>query len=414
MHPRLFTIYWEPSRSKKVSERSKENVDIIEIRDKGRGSRDDFRPSSPSSRSKTMRFLNDLNLLTLKTSIEVCKATFIISSTLVALHLLMKKTVAIVFGGYSSEWVISELSASVVFKHLDKSKYNSYLVKISKESWDVILSDGSKSPIDRNNFSFKEKGSLMKFDVVFNAIHGTPGEDGKLQGYWDMLKIPYTSPGVLASSLTFSKSYCNGFLRQFGDVNIAASVMVRKGDKVDAAAILDKVGLPCFVKPNNLGSSFGITKLKDASKFDEALATALENDTEAVIEQFIKGDEIASGVYQHNTTVVALPLTEIVSKNEYFDYQAKYEGVSEEITPARIPDSVRDLIQETTRRVFTRLKLKGMSRIDYIVQDDVPYLIEVNTIPGLSEASLLPQQVVHSGKSLQEFFGMLVDSASCD
>jgi D-alanine-D-alanine ligase len=326
----------------------------------------------------------------------------------------MKKSVAIVFGGYSSEWVISELSASVVFKHLDRSTYEPFLVKIAREAWTVQLDGGATASVDRGDFSFQQAGMKRTFDVVFNAIHGTPGEDGKLQGYWDMLKIPYTSPGVLASSLTFSKSYCNGFLRQFGDVNIAASVMVRKGDKVDAKAILDKVGLPCFVKPNNLGSSFGITKLKDASKFDEALATALENDTEAVIEQFIKGDEIASGVYQHNTTVVALPLTEIVSKNEYFDYQAKYEGASEEITPARIPDSVRDLIQETTRRIFGRLKLKGMSRIDYIVQDGVPYLIEVNTIPGLSEASLLPQQVVYSGKSLQEFFGMLVDSASCD
>jgi D-alanine-D-alanine ligase len=187
--------------------------------------------------------------------------------------------------------------------------------------------------------------------------------------------------------------------------------MVRKGENVDAKAILDKVGLPCFVKPNNLGSSFGITKLKDANKFDEALATALENDEEAVIEQFINGIEVASGVYSHQGEVIALPLTEIVSKNEYFDYQAKYEGASEEITPARIPDSVRDLIQETTRRIFKRLKLKGMSRIDYIVQDGVPYLIEVNTIPGLSEASLLPQQVVYSGKSLQEFFGLLVDDA---
>jgi D-alanine-D-alanine ligase len=227
-----------------------------------------------------------------------------------------------------------------------------------------------------------------------------------------MLGIPYTSPGVLASSLTFSKSYCNGFLRQFGDVNIAASVMVRKGDEIDSKAILDKVGLPCFVKPNNLGSSFGITKLKEADKFDEALEKALENDDEAVIEQFINGAEIASGVYSHGDDVIALPLTEIVSKNEYFDYQAKYEGASEEITPARIPDSVRDLIQETTSRVFKRLKLRGMSRIDYIVQDGVPYLIEVNTIPGLSEASLLPQQVRYSGMTLKEFFGLLVEDAA--
>lgn len=323
----------------------------------------------------------------------------------------MKKTIAIAFGGYSSEWVISEKSAKVVSNHLDRNHYEPYLVRIASDAWNVLLKDGTKSPVNRNDFSFMENGTKRKFDAVFNAIHGTPGEDGKLQGYWDMLGIPYTSPGVLASSLTFSKSYCNGFLRQFNDVNIATSVMIRKGDKVDAKAILEKIGLPCFVKPNNLGSSFGITKLKVAENFDEALSKALENDEEAVIEQFIKGDEIASGVYGHGGEVIALPLTEIISKNEYFDFEAKYEGASEEITPARVPDSVRDLIQETTRRVFTRLKLKGMSRIDYIVQEGVPYLIEVNTIPGLSESSLLPQQVLHTGMSLQQFFGMLVEDA---
>ncbi|MBI1286892.1 MAG: D-alanine--D-alanine ligase [Flavobacteriales bacterium] len=322
----------------------------------------------------------------------------------------MKKRVAVVYGGYSSEVVISELSAKVVFNHLDADKYEKYMVKIVREGW-TVEADGNSVSVDRDDFSFEMNGKKLTFDVVFNAIHGTPGEDGKLQGYWDMLGVPYTSPGVLASSLTFSKSYCNGFLRQFDDVNIAASVMIRKGEAVDSKAILEKIGLPCFVKPNNMGSSFGITKLKQADKYDEALATALEHDDEAVVEQFINGTEIASGVFSHNGEVTALPLTEIVSKNEYFDFQAKYEGASEEITPARIPDPVRDLIQETTRRVFTRLKLRGMSRVDYIVQDGVPYLIEVNTIPGLSEESLLPQQVAYSGMSLKEFFGLLVEDA---
>ena len=330
---------------------------------------------------------------------------------MVPLHRHMKKTVAIVFGGYSSEWVISELSANVVFKHLDRTTYDPYLVKIFKQGWNVQLPDGSECAVDRNDFSFQLNGNRTRFDVVFNAIHGTPGEDGKLQGYFDMIGIPYTSPGVLASSLTFSKSYCNGFLRQFGDVNIAQSILIRKGEKVDAASVLEKVGLPCFVKPNNLGSSFGITKLKAKEHFNEALAKALENDEEAVIEQFVDGVEIASGVYSSNGEVVALPLTEIVSKNEYFDFQAKYEGASEEITPARIPDETRNLIQETTRRVYGRLKLKGMSRIDYIVQDGKPFLIEVNTIPGLSEESLLPQQVRYAGMTLQDFFGSLIDDA---
>lgn len=324
----------------------------------------------------------------------------------------MKKRVAVVYGGYSSEVIISELSAKVVFKHLDADKYEKYMVRIVRDGW-TVEANGNSTSIDRDDFSFELDGKKLTFDVVFNAIHGTPGEDGKLQGYWDMLSIPYTSPGVLASSLTFSKSYCNGFLRQFDDVNIAASVMIRKGDEVDSKAILEKIGLPCFVKPNNLGSSFGITKLKEADRFDEALAKALEHDDEAVIEQFINGTEIASGVYSHGEEVIALPLTEIVSQNEYFDFEAKYEGASEEITPARIPDAVRDLIQETTRRVFKRLKLRGMSRVDYIVQDGVPYLIEVNTIPGLSEESLLPQQVAYSGMTLKEFFGLLVEDARC-
>lgn len=324
----------------------------------------------------------------------------------------MKKRVAVVYGGYSSEVIISELSAKVVFKHLDADKYEKYMVRIVRDGW-TVDANGNSTSIDQDDFSFELDGKKLTFDVVFNAIHGTPGEDGKLQGYWDMLSIPYTSPGVLASSLTFSKSYCNGFLRQFDDVNIAASVMIRKGDEVDSKAILEKIGLPCFVKPNNLGSSFGITKLKEGDRFDEALAKALEHDDEAVIEQFINGTEIASGVYSHGEEVIALPLTEIVSQNEYFDFEAKYEGASEEITPARIPDAIRDLIQETTRRVFKRLKLRGMSRVDYIVQDGVPYLIEVNTIPGLSEESLLPQQVAYSGMTLKEFFGLLVEDARC-
>ena len=322
----------------------------------------------------------------------------------------MKKRVAVVYGGYSSEVVISELSAKVVFKHLDTDKYDRYMVKIVRDGW-AVESDGRSISMDRDDFSFELNGKKLTFDAVFNAIHGTPGEDGKLQGYWDMLSIPYTSPGVMASSLTFSKSYCNGFLRQFDDVNIANSLMIREGDSVNSKTILKEIGLPCFVKPNNLGSSFGITKLKEADKFDDALAKALEHDDEAVVEQFINGVEIASGVYNANGEVIALPLTEIVSKNEYFDFEAKYEGASEEITPARIPDSVRDLIQETTCRVFKRLKLRGMSRIDYIVQNGVPYLIEVNTIPGLSEESLLPQQVNYAGMSLKEFFGLLVEEA---
>ena len=217
----------------------------------------------------------------------------------------------------------------------------------------------------------------------------------------------------MASSLTFSKSYCNGFLRQFDDVNIATSMVVTKGESVEVNEVAERIGFPCFVKPNNGGSSFGITKVIEPSEFNTALEFALENDTEAVVEQFINGREFGSGVYQRDGKVIPLPITEIISNNEFFDYQAKYEGASQEITPAELDLETTQLIQVTTAKVFARLKLRGMSRVDYIVQDGQPYLIEVNTIPGLSEESILPQQVICAGITLREFFGVLVEEARC-
>jgi D-alanine-D-alanine ligase len=320
--------------------------------------------------------------------------------------------VAIIYGGYSPEWLISEKSAKVVLANLNSESFELNLVHINWDGWFVKLANGSSAWVNRDDFSFDLNGVKHKFDIVFNAIHGTPGEDGKLAGYFDMLQIPYTSAGVMASSLTFSKSYCNGFLRQFDDINIAASVLVRKGAIIDEDSILKKVGLPCFVKPNNGGSSFGITKLTRKEDFKAALNHALEDDTEAVFEQFIDGREFGCGVYQHNGDIVALPITEIISENDFFDYQAKYEGASNEITPAEINSGLTSLIQETSREVFAQLKLKGMARVDYILQNGKPYLIEVNTIPGLSEESILPQQVVASGLTLGEFFEILVREAS--
>lgn len=324
----------------------------------------------------------------------------------------MKKKVAIIYGGYSEEWIISEKSAKVVLNHLDKKVYTPYLVRISRDGW-YVSSTNLPININKNDFSFQDEDKVVSFDVVFNAIHGTPGEDGKLQGYFDSLDIPYTSAGVLPSSLTFSKSFCNGFLRQFEDVNIASSVVIQKNETVDENEIIMKVGLPCFVKPNNGGSSFGITKVTEKSELKNALSIALKNDTEAVIEQYINGREFGSGVYQHQGEITALPITEIVSENDFFDYQAKYEGASKEITPAEIEDSLKVLMQETTKKVFARLNLRGMSRVDYIVQDGKPFLIEVNTIPGLSEESILPQQVAAAGMSLKDFFGILVEEATC-
>ncbi len=321
----------------------------------------------------------------------------------------MTKIVAVVFGGYSAEWVISEKSAKVVFKHLNRNTYRPFLVHIEQDNWNVVLDNGLKLPIDRNDFSFVLDGLKISFDVVFNAIHGTPGEDGTLAGYFEMLKIPFTSAGVLASSLSFSKSYCNGFLRQFDDVNIATSLLMKKGDPINSIELIEKVGLPCFVKPNNAGSSFGISKVNSKEDLKPAIEKAFEHDNEVIIEQFIDGTEVSNGVYQKNGDITALALTEIVSANEFFDYNAKYEGASEEITPARVAPEVAQLVRETTKKVYKRLRLKGMSRVDYIIQNGKPFLIEVNTIPGLSEESIYPQQVVHAGMTLQEFFGLLIE-----
>ncbi len=319
--------------------------------------------------------------------------------------------VAIVFGGYSPEWVISEKSAKVVFAHLNSAIYSCTLVHIEQNGWFACPENGEHIALDKNDFSFIFNGVKVKFDVVFNAIHGTPGEDGRLQGYWDMLGIPYTSPGVLASAVTFNKSVCNGFLRQFADVNIAASEVIHAHLPYDPKAILTRIGLPCFVKPSSAGSSFGISKVKLESEFATAIAKAFEHDNEVVIEQYIQGTEVSCGVYRSNGTTIALAGTEIVTANEFFDYQAKYEGASSEITPPRVSDDEARSIRETTVKVFDRLGLKGMSRIDFIVKDGKPYLIEVNTIPGLSEASILPQQVRHAGISLKAFFELLVDEA---
>jgi len=319
--------------------------------------------------------------------------------------------VAIVYGGYSPEWVISEKSAKVVFAHLNSDRHRCTMVHISEEGWHALTADGQRIAIDRNDFSFTADGKQHRFDAVFNAIHGTPGEDGRLQGYFDMLGIAYTSPGVAGSAITFNKALCNGYLRQFADVNIATSVVIHKGDVFDDAAILGKVGLPCFVKPSCAGSSFGISKVKRKEDFAAAVAHAFEHDHEVVIEQFINGTEVSCGVYRTKGETIALAGTEIETANEFFDYQAKYEGASREITPPRVTDAEAKAIRETTVKVFDRLGLKGMSRIDFIVMDGRPYLIEVNTVPGLSEESILPQQVRHAGITLSAFFAMLVDEA---
>lgn len=324
----------------------------------------------------------------------------------------MKKKIAVVMGGDSHESVISLKSAAVVHKHLDKDKYEPYLVHIDKNRWELV--DGDETyPIDKNDFSVDYKGDTLKFDCVFNAIHGTPGEDGKLQGYFDLLNIPYTSAGVLGSSLTFNKAICNQFLRPYSEVNVAPNALVNTGIDYSIQDIVDNVGLPCFVKPNNGGSSFGVSRVTAAEELEPAIAKALEHDTQVIIEKFVKGTEVTCGIFTRNGEIVMLPLTEIVSKSStgFFDFSAKYEGLSEEITPARVSNELAEKVKATTEFVYKVIGLKGLARIDFIVEDDIPYLIEVNTTPGLSEESIVPQQAREVGISLSELFDTLVQEA---
>lgn len=321
----------------------------------------------------------------------------------------MKKNIAIIMGGDSSESVISLKSAAVVQKYLDKEKYNAYLVLLNKQKWAVVEGD-NEFPVDKNDFSANVNAQKIKFDAVFNAIHGTPGEDGKLQGYFELIGMSYSSSGVLGSALTFSKGTCNAVIRSWGLANTAKSVVLRKGTTINEDEIIASLGLPCFVKPNNGGSSFGASKVKTKEDLKPAFEKAFEHDPEAIVEEFLPGTEVTCGVIRANGKVTVLPITEIVSKNEFFDFNAKYKGDSQEITPARISKELTDEVQRITGLVFEKLGLKGMARIDFIIKDNVPYLVEVNTTPGLSEESIVPQQARAVNISLTELFGMMIES----
>lgn len=313
----------------------------------------------------------------------------------------MKKKVAVVYGGYSSESKISQKSGGVIYEHIDRTLFEPYLVEITENSWHVHL-NGGVSPIDKNKFTFLENETETGFDVAFITIHGTPGEDGKLQAYFDMVGLPYINSNVFAASLSFNKWACNSFLRAFG-VATAKAILIRKGDTPNAIEIADELGFPCFVKPNDGGSSFGVSKVKTLMEMPGAIAAAFEEGSEVVIESAVTGREITCGVFYNGSEVIALPPTEIISENEFFDYAAKYEGKSKEITPAEISPEWLTNIQNTTKNVYRRLGLKGFARVDYIVTSEgVPNLIEVNTNPGMSAASIIPQQLKAAGLDLTQ------------
>ncbi|GHT47658.1 D-alanine--D-alanine ligase [Bacteroidia bacterium] len=324
----------------------------------------------------------------------------------------MKKTVAIVAGGYSSELVVSLKSAQGIYSFIDKEKYTVYIVLITKEKWSVQLDDEREIAVDKNDFSFVLDGKRIPFDFAYITIHGTPGENGLLQGYLDMLGIPYSCCGVLTASLTFNKYFCNHYLRNFG-VKTAKSILLRKGETKTSEEIVAELGLPLFIKPNDGGSSFGTTKVTSGEQIQPAIVIAFEEGQEVIIESFLPGTEVTCGCYRIKDKITAFPITEVVSKNEFFDYDAKYNLASEEITPARISKELTDEIQQLTARIYRLIGAKGIIRIDYIISPAGEVrMLEVNTTPGMTATSFIPQQVRAAGLDIREVMTDIIENAT--
>ena len=320
------------------------------------------------------------------------------------------KNVAIVMGGYSSEYKISLTSGNVVFNNINRTKFNPFRIHVFKEKWVYVDENDAEFPIDKNDFSVTVAGTKINFDVVFNAIHGTPGEDGLLQAYFELLQIPQTSCDYYQAALTFNKRDMLSVLKPYG-IKTAESYYLNLGDKINVDTILAKVGLPCFVKPNKSGSSFGISKVKTSAEFLPAIENAYKEDDEIIIESFLDGTEVSVGVINYKGTVTVLPITEIVSENDFFDYEAKYLGKSKEITPARISEELKVKIETVAKRAYEVLKMKGFSRSEFIIVNNEPHMLEMNTIPGLTTESILPQQAREAGISLPELFENAIELA---
>lgn len=322
----------------------------------------------------------------------------------------MKRTIAIVCGGDTSEYQVSLRSAQGIYSFIDKERYTLYVVVMRGQEWYVQLEDETHIPVDRNDFSFMLQGEKVKFDFAYITIHGTPGEDGRLQGYFDMLGIPYSCCGVFAAALTYDKFACNQYLKSYG-VRIAESMMLRQGQTVSDDDVVEKIGLPCFVKPSLGGSSFGVTKVKSREQIQPAIAKAFEEAQEVVIEAFLDGMEITCGCYKTKQKSVVFPITEVVSHNEYFDYEAKYHGESDEITPARIPDALRDRVQALTSAIYDIIGAQGIIRIDYfITAGEKINLLEVNTTPGMTATSFIPQQVRAAGLDIKDVMTDIIEN----
>lgn len=321
----------------------------------------------------------------------------------------MQKNIAIVMGGYSSEAEISLKSGEVVYNSLDSNKYSLFRVHILKEKW-VVLKNDKEYQINKNDFSFSLDNQLIHFDCVFNAIHGDPGENGALIAYFDMLGIKHTSAPFYQMALTFNKRDTLSVVKEYG-IPTATSFYMHQRDHIVTDSIIKKVGLPCFVKPNRAGSSFGVSKVYKEENLKNAIEKAYEEDEEIIIESFLDGKEVSVGVIEYHNELIVLPITEIVSENDFFDYEAKYMGKSKEITPARISQAEKELVERQAKKIYQILNMKGFSRSEFIIVDGVPYFLEINTVPGMTEESLLPQQAKVASISLSELFDNAIQLA---
>ncbi|MCH7657758.1 MAG: D-alanine--D-alanine ligase [Bacteroidetes bacterium] len=323
----------------------------------------------------------------------------------------MKKNIAVIAGGNSSEFPVSIRSAGQIAGELDPDKYNVYKIIVKGTDWTLEEDETGQIPVDKNDFSCDTSEGKLKFDCALITIHGTPGEDGKLQGYFESLDIPYTTSGILASSLTFNKKATKLFLNQFGILS-PASVYLNKGESFETETIIYKLGLPVFVKPNQSGSSFGITKVNNANLLKKAINHAFEEDDEIIIEEFIEGTEVTCGLLKTASKEVILPLCEILSKNEFFDYEAKYTpSKADEIIPARIPQDKTKECQTLALYIYSVVGCRGIVRIDFILSGEKFYFLEINTIPGMSAESIVPKMAREYGINLKELFTLVIEDA---
>lgn len=322
----------------------------------------------------------------------------------------MRKKIALITGGYSGEAVISYNSAKSIRKNIDESKWECYVIDIRKDGW-FLMDSNPVVEVDKNDFSVEQEGKKIKFDAALIGLHGTPGEDGKLQGYFDCIGLPYTSCSAATSALTFNKRYTVA-VAAFAGLNVAKSLHLFSGVLYNEKDILSKLSLPVFVKPNNGGSSLGMSKVNEAGSLMPALEKAFKEDEQVLVEEFIKGREFTIGVFKSKSEIICLPITEIISKNEFFDFEAKYQGASEEVTPANVEEAIADDIRKAASLAYGVFNCHGIVRMDFIFEEKAqkPYLLEINTVPGQSEASIVPQQVRAMGWTLKEFYSRLIES----